>query len=868
MVPSPDALDGSVDRPPAFTYVLVPADDASPVQELTSACLGYAGDALPSLAAARFATAAAPSRGSSSAASDASTARVLAAAATGKAETFALVHPADTNGNRGVYLYVDEVGKLRGAPANARAADLAARCGLSPPPDADAPPLAFHGDVLVGAVRTDPDVRNASFEARELEPDAAWLLRAPAENAAYAVVMRDFVAAVASKRVTDAQAAEIRADAEGRARARASDDHRNPHRDADDAYASALVAESIANEEARTRTKAATKAAPEKGGGGDRRRPAEVSSYLSALVDARDAPVFASASGSVGGFGLVARRDVRRGEVLWCERPVASVQGVENARETLACASCHRTVGTLDAYLALASGAISNARDAADALRAAGGDALEPAIIDGGDEKTTRARAFGGLLRGTSGDFGAASRAAAAVREVTTEVDGPAPVRCHRRRTRGCDATYCSKACRRAHVANGHDLSCCPPRRVVRRAIEDRETEEEDESFMTGESTGGRRSSASASASAFRLEREAHDTVHLVADAVGRVAAAVARGAAFEDAAAPFRAFVSRPWWDDDEEEEEEGGAGASAGGGGGEGGDDRRALLRRIAARAMAKLRRAATAAAEGAAEEEASLRTARDENEDLEDPEDLEAAELVAEGARTCAAIPGVLAELGLDGFGALLGACDLNQWSVRVDGPMRNAAREILRLDETAGADVADEIVRRILPTAIAAQDLRDAEDLRAGRPRWGGGGGGDGENAASDDADSSDDDDSVEVEARVDETSDAEDLYDVSRRLFPMLVGQALFPLLCVVNHACEPNVATRFSSWKGPATVRVEAIRDVREGEELFVSYVDETAPYDERRDALRAYGFACACAKCAREGGEMRVGSAGAEDVD
>ena len=37
MVPSPDALDGSVDRPPAFTYVLVPADDASPVQELTSA---------------------------------------------------------------------------------------------------------------------------------------------------------------------------------------------------------------------------------------------------------------------------------------------------------------------------------------------------------------------------------------------------------------------------------------------------------------------------------------------------------------------------------------------------------------------------------------------------------------------------------------------------------------------------------------------------------------------------------------------------------------------------------------------------------------------------------------------------------------
>lgn len=39
-------------------------------------------------------------------------------------------HPSETNGHRGVYLYLDEVGKLKNLPANQRVADLAERCGL------------------------------------------------------------------------------------------------------------------------------------------------------------------------------------------------------------------------------------------------------------------------------------------------------------------------------------------------------------------------------------------------------------------------------------------------------------------------------------------------------------------------------------------------------------------------------------------------------------------------------------------------------------------------------------------------------------------------------------------------------------------
>ena len=50
----------------------------------------------------------------------------------GSAETFALVRPSATNGHRGVYLYLDEVGLLKSLPANARADGLA----IAAPPGA------------------------------------------------------------------------------------------------------------------------------------------------------------------------------------------------------------------------------------------------------------------------------------------------------------------------------------------------------------------------------------------------------------------------------------------------------------------------------------------------------------------------------------------------------------------------------------------------------------------------------------------------------------------------------------------------------------------------------------------------------------
>lgn len=46
-------------------------------------------------------------------------------AAMGSVETFPLVHPSDTNGFNGVYVYLDEVGMLKKLPCNARATAIA-----------------------------------------------------------------------------------------------------------------------------------------------------------------------------------------------------------------------------------------------------------------------------------------------------------------------------------------------------------------------------------------------------------------------------------------------------------------------------------------------------------------------------------------------------------------------------------------------------------------------------------------------------------------------------------------------------------------------------------------------------------------------
>jgi len=55
-----------------------------------------------------------------------------------------------------------------------------------------------------------------------------------------------------------------------------------------------------------------------------------------------------------------------------------------------------------------------------------------------------------------------------------------------------------------------------------------------------------------------------------------------------------------------------------------------------------------------------------------------------------------------------------------------------------------------------------------------------------------------------------------------------------------------------------ARVSIKALRDIEEGEELFVSYVQPSLGVRERRRELKSWGIVeCKCGRCIREAEEL-----------
>eukprot|EP00929_Paragymnodinium_shiwhaense_P074029 TRINITY_DN37857_c0_g1_i1.p1 TRINITY_DN37857_c0_g1~~TRINITY_DN37857_c0_g1_i1.p1 ORF type:complete len:507 (+),score=101.54 TRINITY_DN37857_c0_g1_i1:140-1522(+) len=84
------------------------------------------------------------------------------------------------------------------------------------------------------------------------------------------------------------------------------------------------------------------------------------------------------------------------------------------------------------------------------------------------------------------------------------------------------------------------------------------------------------------------------------------------------------------------------------------------------------------------------------------------------------------------------------------------------------------------------------------------------------------------------------------------LLPQMQGHAfkgatLFQVVAAMNHSCEPNCRVKYD---GNAIATVVALREIQAGEELCISYIDEDAPFEERREQLSEYGFDCACPRC------------------
>ncbi|EDN92019.1 hypothetical protein SS1G_07881 [Sclerotinia sclerotiorum 1980 UF-70] len=74
-----------------------------------------------------------------------------------------------------------------------------------------------------------------------------------------------------------------------------------------------------------------------------------------------------------------------------------------------------------------------------------------------------------------------------------------------------------------------------------------------------------------------------------------------------------------------------------------------------------------------------------------------------------------------------------------------------------------------------------------------------------------------------------------------------IGLCLDPLLARANHCCYPNAAITFDGKR--ATLR--ALFPIKNGEQIFISYIDETQRQEVRQAALEeTWFFKCRCSRC------------------
>ncbi|KAK8092507.1 SET domain-containing protein [Apiospora kogelbergensis] len=84
----------------------------------------------------------------------------------------------------------------------------------------------------------------------------------------------------------------------------------------------------------------------------------------------------------------------------------------------------------------------------------------------------------------------------------------------------------------------------------------------------------------------------------------------------------------------------------------------------------------------------------------------------------------------------------------------------------------------------------------------------------------------------------------------------VTGGAVYPVFSRINHACDANAAFFYLGVRSQR-LGVRALRDLAAGEQIFVSYIGETAAQDmtleERRESLNSWGFECHCGACVRD---------------
>ncbi|TNM94936.1 hypothetical protein fugu_017695 [Takifugu bimaculatus] len=74
-----------------------------------------------------------------------------------------------------------------------------------------------------------------------------------------------------------------------------------------------------------------------------------------------------------------------------------------------------------------------------------------------------------------------------------------------------------------------------------------------------------------------------------------------------------------------------------------------------------------------------------------------------------------------------------------------------------------------------------------------------------------------------------------------------LGTAVYPDVALINHSCRPSVIVTYSG----TSAHVRALRDMKPGDEVLISYIDVLYPTEDRNNRLReSYYFTCQCEEC------------------
>ncbi|KAG6917993.1 hypothetical protein DXG01_017003 [Tephrocybe rancida] len=83
---------------------------------------------------------------------------------------------------------------------------------------------------------------------------------------------------------------------------------------------------------------------------------------------------------------------------------------------------------------------------------------------------------------------------------------------------------------------------------------------------------------------------------------------------------------------------------------------------------------------------------------------------------------------------------------------------------------------------------------------------------------------------------------------------LLRAAGVYDTISRINHSCTPNASWNFDLASFSLSVR--AVRPIKAGEEIFISYCEIAVPKAERQASLRPYGFQCTCTACTDPGSD------------